>query len=112
MSCDSTTSTYLALRSVLFWPLQLLGTGALKLTTLLLALHSASLQARMHQGSLQPTNSFRSSPPDYTEDLNAELLGPETDLWYDYLDDPFVQSTCIHHLQRCYRLDCSRHSHP
>ena len=110
MSCDSTSSTYLALRSVLFWPLRLLGTAALRLTTLLLALHAASLQARTQQDSA-PTPRRQPTPPDYTEDLQAELLGPNDDAWFNYLDDPFVQATCIHHLRRCYDLDSHRHTH-
>ena len=109
MSCDSTNSTYLALRSVLFWPLRLLGTAALRLTTLLLALHAASLQARTQTASA-PTPR-RLPPPDYTEDLQSELLGPNDDTWINYLDDPFVQATCIHHLHRCFRLDPHRHTH-
>ena len=99
MSCDSTSSTYLALRSVLFWPLQLLGTAALKLTTLLLALHAASLQARM-QTALEPT------PEPSDDDFD-----PATDDWCQWLDEDYVIQACIPHLNRCLDLDSHRHTH-
>ncbi len=34
---------------------------------------------------------------------------PPTDLWVDYLSDPFVHANCVHHLSRCLALDPARH---
>ena len=107
MSCPSDSS---ALRSVYRWlllPFTLAAAASLITLRLSLALIGLSLRKRTPTASSQAP-----SPPHSGDDDHIPLTHyPSPDIWVDYLDDPYVQANCIHHLNRCLSLDPSQHSH-
>jgi hypothetical protein len=107
MPCTAHISS--ALRSVsrwVWWPFKLAATATtlLLLRLLALALRSITPTASTPAPNTLPGNL---SDPDDDNYLDDDSL----DLWHDYLDDSYVQATCVHHLDRCYHLDPSQHSH-
>ncbi len=105
MSCTAHISS--ALRSVsrlVWWPFKLAATAT---TLLLLRLLALALR------SITPTASTPAPDPGilFDPDDDNYLDDDSLDLWHDYLDDSYVQATCVHHLDRCYHLDPAKHSH-
>jgi hypothetical protein len=118
MSCTSASS---ASRSVLRWLLLPFTLAALPLLIALrlsLVLYGLALRKRTPAASTRaPKHPPAVSPPPDTHEASPEAYDAEithecvTDLWISYLDDETVQTNCVHHLNRCLKLDPSRHDH-